>query len=156
MTRPLQDNDVFHAIAHPARRQILVLLRGHERAAGELAQPFAMTMGAVSQHLRVLQDAGLVEARRDGARRLYRLHTRPLAEVESWIGEFTEYFGERLDALGDYLDRTFGEPAAATSRPTRAKSAPWSPPSGSRSSRASRTRRGTRSPSRPAKSAPRR
>lgn len=106
--RPLQDNDVFHAIAHPARRQILVLLRDGERAAGDLAAPFEMTMGGVSQHLRVLEEAGLVEGRRDGKHRLYRLRPEPLGEVVSWVDEFAAYFGRRLDALGDYLDKKHG------------------------------------------------
>jgi len=103
--RPQQDNDVFHAIAHPARRQILVLLRGGERAAGDLSEPFQMTLGAVSQHLRVLEEAELVQVRRDGKRRLYRLQPQPLAEVASWANEFAAYFGQRLDALGEYLDK---------------------------------------------------
>lgn len=103
--RPLQENDVFHAIAHPARRQILVLLRGGEHAASDLAEPFEMTFGAVSQHLRVLEQADLVEARRDGKRRLYRLKPEPLGEVVSWVDGFAAYFGHRLDALGEYLDR---------------------------------------------------
>jgi DNA-binding transcriptional ArsR family regulator len=108
--RPLQDNDVFHAIAHPARRRMLVLLRDGERAAGELAERFDMSFGAVSQHLRVLEEAHLVEVRRDGKRRLYRLEPQPLGEVVSWIDEFAAYFGERLDALGAYLDRKHGKP----------------------------------------------
>jgi DNA-binding transcriptional ArsR family regulator len=107
--RPLQENDVFHAIAHPARRAILVRLKGGERAASQLAAPFAMSFAAVSQHLRVLEDAELVSVRRAGRLRLYRLHPRPLREVVSWTHEFAEFFGERLDALGDYLDRKHGK-----------------------------------------------
>ena len=107
--RPLQDNDVFHAIAHPARRHILVLLRDGERAASDLAEPFEMTFGAVSQHLRVLEEAELVEVRRDGKRRLYRLKPQPLREVVSWVDEFAAYFGERLDVLGEYLDTKHGK-----------------------------------------------
>lgn len=103
--RPLQDNDVFHAIAHPARRAILVSLKHGERAASDLAEPFQMTFGAVSQHLRVLEEAALVEVRRDGKRRLYRLKPQPLREVVDWVDEFAAYFGERLDSLGEYLDR---------------------------------------------------
>ncbi len=108
--RPLQENDVFHAIAHPARRAILVSLKTHERAASELADPFKMTFAAISQHLRVLEQARLVSVRREGRRRLYRLHPRPLKEVVSWVDEFAAYFGQRLDALGDYLDRKHGRP----------------------------------------------
>lgn len=102
--RPRQDNDVFHAIAHPARRHILVLLRDGERGAGELAEPFEMTLGGVSQHLRVLESARLVQVRREGKRRIYRLVPQPLGEVVSWVDEFAAYFGQRLDALGQYLD----------------------------------------------------
>lgn len=103
--RPRQENDVFHAIAHPARRHILVLLRDGERAAGELAEPFEMTLGGVSQHLRVLEEARLVCVRREGKHRLYSLQPQPLSEVVSWVDEFALYFGQRLDALGTYLDK---------------------------------------------------
>ena len=106
--RPPQDNDVFHAIAHPARRAILVTLRRGESAAGELAEPFGMTLSAVSQHLRVLEEAELVTCRRDGRHRLYRLRPQPLGEVVSWIDEFAAFFAGRLDALGEYLDRKHG------------------------------------------------
>jgi endonuclease/exonuclease/phosphatase family metal-dependent hydrolase len=66
--RPTQKNDVFHAIAHPARRAILVTLKDGERAASELAEPFRMTFAAISQHLRVLEEADLVSVRRVPAR----------------------------------------------------------------------------------------
>ena len=107
--RPPQDNDVFHAIAHPARRAILVTLKDGERAASELAEPFGMTFPAVSQHLRVLEQAQLVSARRDGRHRIYRLTSRPLREVVTWIDEFAAFFGGRLDDLGTYLDRKHGK-----------------------------------------------
>lgn len=106
--RPVQDNDVFHAIAHPARRAILVTLKGGERAASDLAEPFRMTFAAISQHLRVLEEAELVSVRRDGRQRLYRLDPRPLRDVVSWADEFAAFFGQRLDALGTYLDRKHG------------------------------------------------
>lgn len=106
--RPTQDHDVFHAIAHPARRAILSELRRGERSAGELAAPFEMTFGAVSQHLRVLEASALVVVRKDGRQRLYSLRPQPLREVVSWIDEFERYFDARLDALGEYLDRTHG------------------------------------------------
>ena len=100
---------MFHAIAHPARRAMLVALRGGERAASDLAEPFGMTMSAVSQHLRVLEEAALVAARRDGRHRMYRLQPKPLGEVVAWVDEFAAFFGERLDALGEYLDRKHGK-----------------------------------------------
>lgn len=98
-------SDVFHAIAHPARRAILVTLKEGERSAGDLAAPFEMTFPAISQHLRVLEEAELVRVRRDGRQRFYRLEPGPLREVVDWAGEFGAFFEQRLDALGDYLDR---------------------------------------------------
>jgi DNA-binding transcriptional ArsR family regulator len=106
--RPPQDNDVFHAIAHPARRAILVTLKDGERPASELAEPFGMTFAAVSQHLRVLEQAELVTCRRAGRQRLYTLQPRPLGDVVSWIDEFAAFFAGRLDALGEYLDTQHG------------------------------------------------
>jgi DNA-binding transcriptional ArsR family regulator len=106
--RPQQENDVFHAIAHPARRAMLASLRHGERCAGDLAEPFEMTLGAVSQHLRVLEEAQLVSARREGRQRLYRLRAKPLKEVATWVEEFEHFFEQRLDALGEHLDRKHG------------------------------------------------
>jgi DNA-binding transcriptional ArsR family regulator len=107
--RPVQENDVFHAIAHPARRAILVTLKEGEHTASELAEPFRMTFAAVSQHLRVLEEAELVAVRRDGRNRHYRLRPKPLRDVVSWVDEFAAFFGRRLDALGEYLDRKHGK-----------------------------------------------
>ena len=110
--RPIQENDVFHAIAHPARRAILVTLKAGERSASDLAEPFHMTFAAISQHLRVLEEADLVSVRREGRRRMYRLDPRPMQDVVGWVDEFAAFFGRRLDALGEYLDRKHGTPAA--------------------------------------------
>jgi len=106
--RPLQENDVFHAIAHPARRTILRMLNGGEKAAGQLAEPFGVSFAAVSQHLKVLKDADLVSERREGRQRIYQLQPKPLKEVVSWIDEFEVFFNARLDALADHLDRKHG------------------------------------------------
>lgn len=119
--RPTQENDVFHAIAHPARRAMLVALVEGEHTASALAEPFQMTFGAVSQHLRVLEQAELVEVRRAGRLRLYRLRAEPLGEVATWVGEFARYFEERLDALGDYLDRKHGQPPTPPPKRLRAR-----------------------------------
>ncbi len=107
--RPIQENDVFHAIAHPARRAMLVSLRAGERTAGDLAAPFHMTLAAVSQHLRVLEEADLVAVRRDGRYRRYRLQPKPLTEVATWIDAFEAFFSARLDALGEHLDQKHGK-----------------------------------------------
>jgi DNA-binding transcriptional ArsR family regulator len=77
-------SDVFRAIADPTRRAVLERLRDADRSASELARPFRMSMPALSQHLRVLREAGLVTVRQDGRQRLYRLDARPLDQVYRW------------------------------------------------------------------------
>ncbi len=103
--RPAQEPDIFHAIAHPARRTILGLLRAGDRPAGALAQSFGVTFSAISQHLKILKDADLVAERREGRQRIYQLRSEPLAEVWAWATEFQVYWNARLDALEDHLDR---------------------------------------------------
>jgi DNA-binding transcriptional ArsR family regulator len=103
--RPVQESDVFHAIAHPARRAILLRLKEGEQIASELAEPFRMTFPAISQHLRILEEAKLVSVRRKGRHRLYRLHPKPLHDVVIWVDQFAAFFSRRLDALGEYLDQ---------------------------------------------------
>ena len=107
--RPIQESDIFHAIAHPARRAILTLLRGGERPAGELAEPFGMTFAAISQHLKILKEAELVSERREGRQRIYQLQPKPLREVWTWVDEFQDYWNERLDALEAHLDKKHGK-----------------------------------------------
>jgi DNA-binding transcriptional ArsR family regulator len=96
--------DVYQAIADPTRRRILDLLAERERPVTELAAPFAMSRPAVSQHLRVLLQAGLVSERRAGRRRLYRLRPAPLQDVDGWLSTYRKFWRSRLDALGEYLD----------------------------------------------------
>jgi DNA-binding transcriptional ArsR family regulator len=107
--RPLQQNDVFHAIAHPARRTILVLLKDGEKPASELAEPFGVSFAAVSQHLKILREAKLVSERREGRQRIYQLRTKPLRKVVSWVDEFESFWNARLDALSEQLDRKHGK-----------------------------------------------
>jgi DNA-binding transcriptional ArsR family regulator len=106
--RPPQENDVFHAIAHPARRRMLVLLKQGERAAGALAEPFGMSLPAVSQHLKVLKEAALVSERREGRQRIYRLLPQPLRAVVSWARELDLVWSHRLDAPEAHLDQKHG------------------------------------------------
>jgi DNA-binding transcriptional ArsR family regulator len=77
--------DVFAAIAHPVRRELLERLMGGELPASHLAEPFTVSRPAISQHLDVLVDAGLVSERREGRARLYRLSPAPLREVREWV-----------------------------------------------------------------------
>ena len=86
----------LRAIAAPTRRQILTLVRDGELSAGEIASHFDVTRPAVSQHLNVLKEAGLVSERRNGTRRLYRARPEGLAELKDFLEEFWDV---RLDAL---------------------------------------------------------
>jgi DNA-binding transcriptional ArsR family regulator len=95
----------FSAIAEPARRQILELLRESERSVNELVQRLDLSQPGVSKHLRVLREAGLVRVRPDGRRRWYGLRAEPLAELDEWLAPYREYWGGRLDALEQHLDR---------------------------------------------------
>jgi DNA-binding transcriptional ArsR family regulator len=90
------------AIAEPHRRQILRLVWDAELSAGEIAAHFEVTRPAVSQHLNVLKEAGLVDERRDGTRRFYRARSEGLAELKAFLEEF---WGERLDVLRQEAER---------------------------------------------------
>jgi DNA-binding transcriptional ArsR family regulator len=87
-------DDVLRAIAEPRRRAILQLVAGHELAAGEIAAHFEVTRPAVSQHLTVLKDAGLIAERRDGTRRLYRARPEGLDELQRFLSDM---WGQSLD-----------------------------------------------------------
>jgi DNA-binding transcriptional ArsR family regulator len=95
----------FEIIAEPNRRAILSLLASSERSVGEIERQLGMTQPAVSKHLRVLRDAGFVEAQVDAQRRLYRLRPEPLKEVEAWLAPFRRLWSKHLDALERHLDR---------------------------------------------------
>ncbi len=97
---------VFDALADPTRRRVLQLLAGRELSAGEIAASFTVTRPAVSRHLRVLREAGLVHARRDAQRRVYGLDPKPLAELDSWLAGYRPFWGDRLDLLEEHLRRT--------------------------------------------------
>lgn len=99
------DTTVFRAISHPTRRAILDALAMRDRNVGELCAHFDVTQPAVSQHLDVLRDAGLVRARASGRQRIYSLEPAPLQEVFDWTARFEAFWHERLDRLGDVLDR---------------------------------------------------
>jgi DNA-binding transcriptional ArsR family regulator len=94
----------FEVIAEPGRRRILELLLAGERPVGELVTTTAMSQPAVSRHLRVLREAGLVRARVDAQRRLYSINARPLAELDRWLEPYRRLWAARLDDLATHLD----------------------------------------------------
>jgi len=97
---------VFDVLAEPNRRRILdLLLDAGERPVGELVEALRISQPAVSKHLRILRDAGLVEVRADGQRRLYRARPEGLREVDEWLDPYRRAWSRRLDELGGELDR---------------------------------------------------
>jgi DNA-binding transcriptional ArsR family regulator len=108
-TAQLATEDVFTAIAHPVRRRLLDLLVTGEQPVHRLAMPFEMSRPAISQHLRVLRDVGLVSERRSGRERRYRLRPDGLRQVREWLATYDRFWQERLVALGDHLDKEAGQ-----------------------------------------------
>lgn len=98
--------DVFEAVAEPNRRVLLDLLAEGDRAAGELVASLpALTQPAVSRHLRILREVGLVEVRPDGQRRIYALRADGLVEIDNWISTYRRYWARHLDALEQHLEK---------------------------------------------------
>ncbi|HZS84938.1 MAG TPA: metalloregulator ArsR/SmtB family transcription factor [Stellaceae bacterium] len=98
-------NSAFAIIAEPNRRAILGLLAQSERSVGDIERALRMPQPSVSKHLRVLREAGFVEARIDAQRRLYRIRPEPLREVDAWLAPFRRFWSAHLDALERHLDR---------------------------------------------------
>jgi DNA-binding transcriptional ArsR family regulator len=97
--------DVFAALANPTRRDLLqALLERGPQPAQSLAERFDMARPSVSEHLRVLREAGLVEERRAGRQRIYRLEAEPLREVADWLAPYERFWRGRLAGLRDLLD----------------------------------------------------
>jgi DNA-binding transcriptional ArsR family regulator len=100
---PNREPDVFAAISHPARRRMLDLLTETERSVSDIAGHFKMSRPAVSQHLRVLLDAGLVTEQRHGRERRYRLVPERLSPVRDWIAHYERFWDDRLQRLQEQL-----------------------------------------------------
>jgi DNA-binding transcriptional ArsR family regulator len=95
----------IEALADPTRRRIVELLAESDRDAGELGSHFTVTQPAISRHLRVLRESGLVRVRPDAQRRIYSLDPAPLQELEQWLGRYRGFWTQRLDALDTQLRR---------------------------------------------------
>ena len=94
---------LFEILAEPSRRRVLDLLREQEHTVGELVDALEMSQPAVSKHLRVLRDAGLVEARVDAQRRIYTLRAEPLADLDAWLAPYRKFWRGRLASLHRHL-----------------------------------------------------
>lgn len=95
--------DIFSALAHPQRRQLLDALVDGERSVSELSESCEMSQPAVSKQLRALRDAGLVGVRVDAQRRQYRIEPAALQEIDRWLERYRRYWSARLDALETHL-----------------------------------------------------
>lgn len=94
---------VFRALAHPARRAVVERLGGGPAATTDLARPFDMALPSFTQHMDVLEECGLVESRKVGRVRIWRLAPRPLRAAEGWLADQRAIWERRLDRLDDYL-----------------------------------------------------
>lgn len=115
-----QLSSTFAAIADPTRRAILVRLSRGEAAVKELAEPFQMTLPAITKHLKVLEKAGLIERSRSAQTRPCKLRAKPLEEAASWIDHYRRFWEESLDRLDNYLREMQSEmdaqPTSSTAR----------------------------------------
>lgn len=97
--------DVFQTLADPTRRRIVEALRGGEVAVNDIVERMNIHQSGVSRHLRILNDAGFVQMRPDGPRRLYSLRPEPFRDLDAWIGGYRSLWEARLDKLGEALER---------------------------------------------------
>jgi DNA-binding transcriptional ArsR family regulator len=99
----------FTALADPTRRQIIEMLAGGERTAGDIARQFEVSAPAISQHLKVLRQARLVRVRADAQRRIYALDATGIGEIDAWLSNVRHFWRGRLDALEHELMRDKGD-----------------------------------------------
>src|SRR3982750_1781105 len=97
--------EALAALADPPRRELVALLAGGGTPAGGVAGRFPVSPPAISRHLRVLREAGLVRSRTDGRRRLYALDPRPLRQLDTWLEPYRDLWAQRLDALDTEIAR---------------------------------------------------
>lgn len=97
-------NATFGALADPTRRAILARLARGETSVSELAQPFRMSLPAVTKHLRVLDRAGLLEHHKDARVRRCRLHPQPLKTAAQWIARYQQFWEDQFDALEEFIE----------------------------------------------------
>jgi len=101
----MKSMESFEIIAEPNRRAILGILASSQQSVGEIERQLRMPQPTVSKHLRVLREAGFVEATVDAQRRLYRLKPEPFQEVDAWLDQFRRFWSDHVDALERHLDR---------------------------------------------------
>jgi DNA-binding transcriptional ArsR family regulator len=132
----------FAALADPTRRAILARLARGEAHVGELGEPFAISAPAISRHLRVLEEAGLIERETQAQWRVCRVRGASLRAAHNWLGEYSAFWEASLDRLADFLERPVAEPSAEAK--TQSTTQPGAAPAGRRPASRTPTRRKTR------------
>lgn len=113
MSRPFSNWDVYKAIADPNRRIVLDLLMRGDHTVSALQMRIQLTQPALSQHLKVLREVGLVRQRRNGRERIYSLNPKPLREMSDWVQHYEAFWEKKLTALGEHLDRRAAQKRSA-------------------------------------------
>jgi len=108
-------NKTFGALADPTRRALLQRLSQGDATVNQLAEPFDISLPAISRHLKILQEAGLLERRREGKYRPCRLDGRALTEASNWITTYQQFWGGQFDSLAKFLEQT--EPDSNKNKP---------------------------------------
>jgi DNA-binding transcriptional ArsR family regulator len=123
MARAATTSDVFNAIAEPRRRQILVFLAGHEKPVNEIVDAVGLEQPAVSKHLRVLRDVGLVRMRRNGRHKLYQTEANAIQPLHEWAAYFERYWSHQLLRVKERAEQMAGQ----GERPAAEEKSPKSP-----------------------------
>jgi len=98
-------DSVFHALSDPTRRSILRDIAKHEKTVSRIAEPFGVSLAAVSKHLKVLERADLITREKRGSFQIVRLNARPMKQAERWLAYYERFWNQRLDALGNLLEQ---------------------------------------------------
>jgi DNA-binding transcriptional ArsR family regulator len=106
MVKERELNDVFSALAHPTRRAMLARLAAGNKSVGELAEPFKLSAPAITKHLHVLEEAGLVRRSVDGRIHILQLEAEPLRGAANWIQPYARFWHGQFDALEDFLRKS--------------------------------------------------
>ncbi len=101
----MHDDDIFMILADPSRRRIVEVLRDGERSVNDIVDALSIHQSGVSRHLRILNEAGFVKMRPDGAKRLYSLCPEPFQKLEAWVVQYRGLWEARLDRFAEALER---------------------------------------------------
>ncbi len=104
VTEQIEFEDVFRALADPTRQAILDALRADRQPVGQIANSFPVSRPAISKHLRVLREAGLVIECKEGCQRIYELNADPLRRVDDWLKSYRQFWTDNLQSLKQYVE----------------------------------------------------